>query len=170
MTQLARRFSTTTPASVTASVASSSGVDGYNLSSLLTIIIEPIGTIMKALVAEPSLDKSWIVDFGASRHMTPYPMMFKTYKHLSGRDKVQTVDGSLCSIAGVGDVTCTSELQLLSVLHVPNFTNKLLSDSQLVDDLNCVVSLSPTHVVLQELKTGRVIGIGKRSEGLYRLK
>jgi hypothetical protein len=170
MTQLARRFSTTTPASVTASVASSSGVDGYNLSSLLTIIIEPIGTIMKALVAEPSLDKSWIVDFGASRHMTPYPMMFKTYKYLSGRDKVQTVDGSLCSIAGVGDVTCTSELQLLSVLHVPNFTNKLLSDSQLVDDLNCVVSLSPTHVVLQELKTGRVIGIGKRSEGLYRLK
>jgi hypothetical protein len=39
-----------------------------------------------------------------------------------------------------------------------------------VDDLNCVVSLSPTHVVLQELKTERVIGIGKSSEGLYRLK
>jgi transposase InsO family protein len=44
------------------------------------------------------------------------------------------------------------------------------SVSQLVDDLNCVVSLSPTHVVLQELKTGRVIGIGKRSEGVYRLE
>jgi GAG-pre-integrase domain len=83
---------------------------------------------------------------------------------------VQTTDGSLCPIAGVGDVTCTSELQLSSVLHVPNFTNHLLSVSQLVDDFNCVVSLSPTHVVLQELKTGRVIGIEKRSEGLYRLK
>jgi hypothetical protein len=102
--------------------------------------------------------------------MTPYPMMFKTDKPLSGRDKVQTADGSLCSIAGVRDVTCTSELQLSSVLHVPNFTNNLLSISQLVDDLNCVVSLSPTHVVLQELKTGRIIGIGKRSEGVYRLK
>jgi hypothetical protein len=44
------------------------------------------------------------------------------------------------------------------------------TDSQLVDDLNCVVFLSPTHIVLQELKTGRVIGIGKRSEGLYRLQ
>jgi GAG-pre-integrase domain len=40
----------------------------------------------------------------------------------------------------------------------------------LVDDLNYVVSLSPTHVVLQELKTEKVIGIGQRSEGLYRLK
>jgi GAG-pre-integrase domain len=170
MTQLARRLSTTASASATASVASPSGVDGYNFPSLLTTVIKSIGTIMKALVAEPSLDKSWIVDSGASKHMTPYPMMFKTYKPLSGRDKVQTADGSLCSIAGVGDVTCTSELQLSSVLHVPNFTNNLLSVSQLVDDLNCVVSLSPTHVVLQELKTGRIISIGKRSEGVYRLK
>jgi hypothetical protein len=136
---------------------------------LLTTIIKLIGTIMKALVAEPSLDKCWIVDYGASKHMTPYPMMFKTYKPLSGRDKVQTADGSLCSIA-VGDVTCTSELQLSSVLHVPKFTNNLLSVSQLVDDLSCMISLSPTHVVLQELKTGRVIGIGKRSESVYRLK
>jgi hypothetical protein len=42
--------------------------------------------------------------------------------------------------------------------------------ANLVDYLNCVVLLSPTHVVLQELNTGRVIGVGKRSEGLYRLK
>jgi hypothetical protein len=90
--------------------------------------------------------------------------MFKTYKPMSGKDKVQTADGSLCPITGVGDITCTSELQLSSVLHVPNFTNNLLSVSQLVDDLNCVVSLSPTHVVLQELNTGRVIGVGKRAK------
>jgi GAG-pre-integrase domain len=89
---------------------------------------------------------------------------------MSGRDKVQTTNGSLCPIAGVGDITCTSDLHLSSVFHVPNFTNNLLSVSQLVDDLNCVVFLSPTHVVLQKLKTGRVIGIGQQSEGLYRLK
>jgi GAG-pre-integrase domain len=96
--------------------------------------------------------------------------MFKTYKPMSEKDKLQTADGSLCPIARVGDVTCNFELQPSSVLHVPNFTNNLLSVSQLVDDLNCVVSLSPTHVVLQELNRGRVIDIGKRSEGLYRLQ
>jgi hypothetical protein len=73
MTQLARRLSSTTSASVIASVASSSGADGYNISSLLTTVIKPVDTIMKALVVEPCLDKSWIVDSEASKHMTPYP-------------------------------------------------------------------------------------------------
>jgi GAG-pre-integrase domain len=170
MIQLAARLTSITPASVTAPIASSYRADGYNISSLLTTVVKPIGTIMKALVAEPSVDMSWIVDSGASKHMTPHSTMFKTYKPMSGKDKVQTADGSLCPIAGVGDITCTSELQLSSVLHVPNFTNNLLSVNQLVDDLNFVVSLSPTHVVLQEMNIGRVIGVGKRSEGLYRLK
>jgi hypothetical protein len=102
MTQIARRISSTISASATASVASSSGVDGYNMSSILTTVIKPVGTIMKALVAKPSIDKSWIVDSEASKHMTPYPIMFKIYKPMSGRDKVQTTDGSLCPIAGVG--------------------------------------------------------------------
>jgi hypothetical protein len=58
------------------------------------------------------------------------------------RDKLQITDGSLCLIAGVRDATYTSELQQSSILYVPNFTNNLLSVSQLVDDLNCVVSVS----------------------------
>jgi GAG-pre-integrase domain len=45
-----------------------------------------------------------------------------------------------------------------------------MSVSQLVDDLNCIVSLSPSNVVVHELKTGKVIGIGKRNEDLYRLE
>ena len=170
VTQLAARLLPTTSASSASPISGPSGADGYILSSLLTTVVRPVGTIIKALIAESSPDRTWIVDSGASKHMTPDPTMFKTYKPMSGREKVQTADGSLCSIAGVGDVTCTPDLQLSSVLHVPNFTNNLLSVSQLVDDLNCVVSLSPTHVVLQEPKTGKVIGIGKRSEGLYRLK
>jgi hypothetical protein len=110
MTQLARRISSTTQASATASDEE---------------VIKSVDTIMKALVAEVSLDKSWIVDLGASKHMTPYPIMFKTYKPMSEKDKVQTAHDSLCLIAGVGDVTCNSEIQLSSVLHVPNFTNNL---------------------------------------------
>jgi hypothetical protein len=45
-----------------------------------------------------------------------------------------------------------------------------MSVSQLVDDLNCIVSLSPSHVIVHELKTGKVIGIGKRNEDMYRLE
>jgi hypothetical protein len=146
MIHLVASLTSTAPATATAIALIAS--DGHNLSSLLTTVVKPVGTAMEALVVEPSVDMSWIIDSGASKNMNPHPIMFKTYKVMSDKDKVQTVDGSLCPIAGVGDITCTPELQLSSILHVPNFTNNLLSVNQLVDDLNCVVSLSPTHVVL----------------------
>jgi hypothetical protein len=141
MIQLAARVTSTIPTSATTPIV----FYGHNISSLLTTVVKSVGTIMKALVAEPSVDMSWIVDSGASKHMTPHSTMFKIYKHMSGKDKVQTVDDSLRPIAGVGDITCTPELQLSSVLHDPNFTNNLLSVGQLVDDLNCVILLSPSY-------------------------
>jgi hypothetical protein len=117
MIQLVTRLTSIAPASATtiAPIAS----DGHNLSSLLTTVVKPVVTVMKALIAKLSVDMSRIVDSGASKHMTSYPTMFKTYKPMSGKDKVQTADCSLCPIAGVGDITCTLELQLSSVLYVP---------------------------------------------------
>jgi hypothetical protein len=102
--------------------------------------------------------------------MTPNSTVFKSYKPLSGKEKVQTADGTFFSIAGLGNVICSPNIHLSSVLHVPNFINNLMSVSQLVNDLTCIVSLSPSHVVVQELKTGNVIGIDKRNEDLYRLE
>ena len=122
VTQLAARLLPTTSASSASPNSAPSGADGYIPSSLLTTVVRPVGTIIKALIAESSPDQSWIVDSGASKHMTPDPTLFKTYKPMSGREKVQTADGSLCSIAGVGDVTCTPDLQLSSVFHVSKFT------------------------------------------------
>jgi hypothetical protein len=119
-----------------------SGANGYNLPSFLTTTVKHVSTIVKALTARPNPDKAWIVDSGASKHMTPDFTLFKTYKPKSGRDKVQTINGSLCPIARVGDITCTSDLHLSSVFHVSNFTNNVLSVSQLVDDLNCIFFVS----------------------------
>jgi hypothetical protein len=122
------------------------------------------------LATKIGVDKIWIVDSGAFQHITLDFTIFKSYKPLSGKERVQTTDGTFCSIAGIGNVTCTPNIQLSSVLHVPNFTNNLMSVSQLVDDLNCIVFLSPSNVVVHELKTGRVIGIYKRNEDMYRLE
>jgi GAG-pre-integrase domain len=150
---------------------SSFRAEGYHSLSLSlpSLVIKPVNVVW-GLATKTSVDKTWIVDSGASQHMTPDPTVFKSYKPLSGKEKVQTADGTFCSIAGIGNVTCTPDIQLSSVLHIPNFTNNLMSVSQLVDDLNCIISLSPSHVVVQELKTGKVIGIGKRTEDLYRLE
>jgi hypothetical protein len=148
MTQLIAWLTSSTSMSGTPPPIAPSEADGYNLPSLLATAVKLVSTIVKALTARPNPDKSWIVDSEAFKHMTPDFTLFKTYKPMSGRDKVQTTDSSLCPIARVGDITCTSNLHLSSVFHVPNFNNNLLSISQLVDDLNCVVSISPTHVVL----------------------
>jgi GAG-pre-integrase domain len=36
--------------------------------------------------------------------------------------------------------------------------------------MNCMVSLSPSNVVVHELRTGKMIGIRKRNKDLYRLE
>jgi hypothetical protein len=122
------------------------------------------------LATKTIIDKTWIVDSGASQHIIPDSTTFKSYKPLSGKKKIQTADDIFCSFAEIRNITCTSNIHLFSVLHVPNFTNNLMSVSQLVDDLNCIVFLSPSNVVVHELKTDKVIGIGKRNEDLYRLE
>jgi hypothetical protein len=71
MIQLAAKLTSTTLASATTIALIAS--NGHNLFSLLITVVKPVGTIMKALVAEPSVDMSWSIDFGASKHMTPYP-------------------------------------------------------------------------------------------------
>jgi hypothetical protein len=55
MTQLAARLTSTTPAIVTALIASSSRTDSYNIYSLLITIVKSVDTIMNVLVAKPSV-------------------------------------------------------------------------------------------------------------------
>src|SRR3954467_3559508 len=44
----------------------------------------------------------WIIDSGASKHMTGNFKFFTSYSPLSGRDKVKVADGSLSPILGKG--------------------------------------------------------------------
>ncbi|KAF3787128.1 hypothetical protein EJ110_NYTH23695 [Nymphaea thermarum] len=66
--------------------------------------------LAQALVAtsdkgNPSLD-NWIVDSGATHHMTGDPKMFQDYKLTSGQQRVSMADGSACTavefLSGVG--------------------------------------------------------------------
>jgi hypothetical protein len=68
MIQLAARLISIISVNATTPIIS----DGHNISSPFTIVVKPVGTIKKALVAE---------------HMTPHSIMFKTYKPMSGKDK-----------------------------------------------------------------------------------
>ncbi|KAJ7950679.1 Retrovirus-related Pol polyprotein from transposon TNT 1-94 [Quillaja saponaria] len=112
----------------------------------------------------------WIIDSGASDHMTGTSRNFSTYFPCSGKDKVRVADGSLSTISGKGSIQCTPTLPLSSVLHIPKFSMNLLSISSITRDLNCQAILDSSCCKFQELGTGRTIGYGKEQDGLYLLE
>ena len=91
--------------------------------------------------------KPWIIDSGATDHMTGSSTSFTTYVPCVGNMKVWIVDGSYTPVAGKGTISLTKTFSLESVLHVPNLSCNLLSISKLTRDLNCVAKFSSTSVV-----------------------
>ena len=77
-------------------------------------------------------DDSWIIDSGASDHMTSARKNFFTYSPCSGHDKVRIADGSLSLIIGKGFVKCTPSITLPFALYIPHFSYNLLSVSALI--------------------------------------
>lgn len=109
----------------------------------------------------------WIIDSGASDHMSGSSNLFSEYNPSSGQEKVCIVDGTMSSVSGKGSIHATSSLPLSSVFHVPNFGVNLLSLSRVTCDLNCSVTFFPDHCLFQDLITRKRIGSGREEHGLY---
>ena len=60
----------------------------------------------------PSTSSSWLVDSGASSHMTPNPRAFLSYEPSPETSKVRTAPVDLLTVAGVGRVALTPSLHL----------------------------------------------------------
>lgn len=76
-------------------------------------------------------DDLWIIDLGASDHMTSLSSLFSSYHLCSSRDEVKIVDGSLSFVPGKGSILVTP-----SILHIPNLENNLLSIARITTDWN----------------------------------
>ncbi|RVX06279.1 Retrovirus-related Pol polyprotein from transposon RE2 [Vitis vinifera] len=122
-----------------------------------------------ALTASQGGMKPWIVDTGASDHMTGDATILQNYKPSNGHSSVHIADGSKSKIAGTGSIKLTKDLYLDSVLHVPNLDCNLLSISKLARDLQCVTKFYPNSCVFQDLKSGKMIGSAELCSGLYLL-
>ena len=62
---------------------------------------------------------AWILDSGATNHMTHNPNQFKNYLPCLNNMKIVVADGTTTTVAGIGDVQVTSNLVLKNVFHVP---------------------------------------------------
>ena len=112
---------------------------------------------------------TWIVDSGASDHMTGESTLFSSYSPCAGNQKIKIADGSFSAIAGKGSVVLSPMLTLKNVLHVPNLSCNLISVSKLAQDINCQTNFFRSHCVFQDLNSGKMIGSAKESGGLYYL-
>ncbi|KAK1609557.1 hypothetical protein QYE76_033230 [Lolium multiflorum] len=129
------------------------------------------GNTENVSLAAHKLDSDWVLDSGASRHVTGNSREFEMYNQYPStyHETIQTADGTAQPVKGVGDVQCSSNIKLSSVLHVPAFPVSLISLSNLVDQIDCRIILDKYMCLIQERMTGRKLGDGIRCRGLWYL-
>jgi hypothetical protein len=95
-------------------------------------------------IATHNVDSEWILDSGASKHVTRSISEFDSYSPYppTHRGTIQTADGTSQPIRGVGLVQCTPNIKLSSVLHVPAFPVNLVSLSALIDQQDCNIMVN----------------------------
>jgi transposase InsO family protein len=113
-----------------------------------------------------SSSPSWVIDSGASDHMTGNSSLLSHTSSPCSPSFVTVANGTKTLVQGKGTVT-TSDLTLSDVLYLPEFPFNLLSVHKLTLALNCSVAFYPSHCEFQDLKTKRMIGGGFVKDGLY---
>ncbi|CAM8996453.1 unnamed protein product [Rhodiola kirilowii] len=131
-------------------------------SSAPTAAIAQSGTSNTCLV---STSPQWVIDSGATDHMTGNPALFASFTPHHSSPPVSLADGTQSPV--VGSVNPTSSLSLTSVLSLPKLSFNLMSVSRLTRSLNCCATFFPDHCVFQDLSTKKIIGKGRESAGLY---
>ena len=113
---------------------------------------------------------SWVIDSGASSHMTGFPSVLTAYRPETSIPDVRIADGRSGPVLGSGQSRATSSLPLQNLLYIPGFPANLLSISAITKALHCGVFFFPHHCVFQDLDTGRRIGLGRENgRGIYEL-
>ena len=70
---------------------------------------------------------------------------------------------------GFGFAHPLPSLPLHSILYASECPFNLISISKITRTLNCSITFSDKFVTLQDRSTGKAIGIGRESQGLYHL-
>ncbi|RVW49109.1 Retrovirus-related Pol polyprotein from transposon RE1 [Vitis vinifera] len=111
----------------------------------------------------------WILDSGASDHLSGNKDLFSSITTTSALPTVILANGSQTVAKGIGLALPLPSLPLTSVLYTPECPFNLISISKLTRTLNCSITFSDKFVTLQDRSTGKTIGIGRESQGLYHL-
>uniref|UniRef100_A0A803LW84 GAG-pre-integrase domain-containing protein n=1 Tax=Chenopodium quinoa TaxID=63459 RepID=A0A803LW84_CHEQI len=114
-----------------------------------------------------SSSTEWIIDSGASDHMTSCITYLSDTLVTKNHPKIILPTGYSADISHTGDAELNNSLTLKNVLVVPNFKYNLLSVPKLTTDSYCEVNFYGTHCVIKDTLTKKVKGVGRARNGLY---
>ncbi|WVZ87161.1 hypothetical protein U9M48_033847 [Paspalum notatum var. saurae] len=129
------------------------------------------GNPNQAFMSMQSSNSDWILDSGATKHVSGISNEFASYTPYpcTHKEMIRTANGTSCPVKGVGTVQCTPSITLSSALYVPSFPVNLVSISSLVDHMDCRVSFDRYNCLIQERQSRKKLGIGIRRDGLWYL-
>ena len=114
------------------------------------------------------LTSSWLLDTGASFHMTYDFSTLSSLRPVESPVSVLTADGTPIPVASRGTLS-SSAFHVPSVAHIPRLTMQLFSGSQIIDS-RCRVTLDFDSCSVQDRCTGALLGAGpRRHDGLWEL-
>ncbi|KAB2608246.1 hypothetical protein D8674_011414 [Pyrus ussuriensis x Pyrus communis] len=116
---------------------------------------------------------TWIVDAGASHHITSDISALSQVTPFEGSEKITIGNGTGLPIKNIGSTTLqtpTHSLVLNKVLHVPNIARSLLSVKQLCADNKSWFICDDSEFFVQDKKTREIVYQGKsRPEELFQI-
>ena len=123
----------------------------------------PRGSVSVATSSTVSAPSAWVLDSGASFHVTSDQSQLVACKPVPDGASVQTADGTYCHITHQGSL-CNNHFSVPNVSFVPQLSMNLLSVGQITDQ-NCFVGFDDSSCFIQDRRSGKVIGTGHRRKG-----
>ncbi|PKU70593.1 Retrovirus-related Pol polyprotein from transposon TNT 1-94 [Dendrobium catenatum] len=133
-----------------------------------------IQNVPRALLTQPMPQQSWILDSGATNHITNDSASIHQSAPYNGSDSVTVLNGSSLSIHNYGQgllplPETPRKLHLFRLLHVPNLTHNLLSVSKLTKDNAINITFDVNGFTIKDIKENRPLLCGRLHNELYQL-
>jgi GAG-pre-integrase domain/Integrase core domain len=116
-----------------------------------------------------SSKEAWIIDSGASDHMT-FCKNDITDNIEPRKREIINANGKSSPVTGAGTIHISPSMTLSNTLLVPSLTTKLLSVGQICEERNYAVLMYPKFCLFQDILTKEIIGRGSKRGGLYHLE
>ncbi|GJY63739.1 putative zinc finger, CCHC-type, LTR copia-type gag-polypeptide, partial [Tanacetum coccineum] len=135
---------------------------------LLVHILTKLGDEYNSITAT----LKWMMDSGASHHLTSCPSTLSFVSEYGEPDKIKLSDGTNLPISHTGSThiyTSSKSLDLPDILCVPKLRKNFISVAKLCRTNHVSVEFFPSHFFVNDLKTGARLIIGENIHDVYYL-